>query len=69
MSEQLSPEEKVVSNKLETIGQAQEKAEEGARVIQERYPGSYMMWINARILRVYSKEHKIVATIHVETVQ
>lgn len=59
----------LVSNKLDTLEQAQEKAEEAASVIQARFPGSYTRWVNTQTLRVFSKLHKPVATIHLETVQ
>jgi hypothetical protein len=61
--------EQAVSQKLTTLQEAQEKAEEAAGVIQARYPGSYVKWINTQTLRVFTKADAPLATIHLETIQ
>lgn len=59
----------LVSGKLDTLEQAQEKAEEAASVIQARFPGSYVRWENARTLRIYNKLKQPIATINLESLQ
>lgn len=57
------------SDPLKTLEQAQQKAEEAAAVIQDRFSGSYVKWINTQTLYVFSKLHARIATIHLETLQ
>lgn len=61
--------DQMVSNKLDTLKEAQEKCEEAARIVQRHYPGSYLKWISSTILRVFSRSHEGVATFHVEKLQ
>lgn len=63
------PPEILVSQKLSTLEEAQAKAEEAASVIQGRYPGSYVRWVNPHALRVFTRYDTPLATIHLETVQ
>lgn len=57
------------SEKLDTLLKAQEKALEAAEVVKGMYPGSFTSWHDQKTLCVYSKDRKLVATIHVESVQ
>jgi len=61
--------EQFVSQKLTTLEEAQQKAEEAAAVIQARYPRSYVKWINTHTLRVFTRYHTPIATINLETLQ
>lgn len=58
-----------VSNKLTTLEEAQQKAEDAAAVIQARYRGSYTRWENERTLRVFNRLDQAIATISLESVQ
>jgi hypothetical protein len=59
----------MVSPKLDTLEEAQAKAEEAASVIQARFPNSYVKWVNTQTLRVFTRIGKPIATIHLETLQ
>lgn len=68
MTEQV-PSDTLVSGKLSTLEEAQQKAEEAAGVIQARFPGSFTKWINTHTLRVFTRFNTPVATINLETLQ
>lgn len=68
LPEQQAPEQ-MVPQKLSTLEEAQIKAEEAASVIQARYPGSYVQWINTMTLRVFTRYKTPLATIHLESLQ
>lgn len=68
MSDSIPPDQ-MVSKKLDTLEEAQAQAEEAASVIQTRYPGSYVKWVNAMTLRVFTRYKTPLATIHLESLQ
>lgn len=65
----LSTDQMAVSQKLDSLEEAHAKAEEAARVILARFPGSYFKWINTQTLRAFTQAHEPLATIHLETLQ
>ncbi len=67
MNKQL-PSDSMVSGKLATLAEAREKAEDAARIIQGRFPGSYVRWENERMLKVISNGRSV-ATIIMESLQ
>lgn len=69
MSDRNISTDQCVSQKLGTLEEARAKAEEAANVIQSRYPGSYVKWINTQTLRVFTKLDAPLATIHLESLQ
>lgn len=65
----LSTDEQFVSQKLDSWEEAQQKAEDAAAVIQQRFPRSFVKWIDTKTLRVFKADCTPIATIHLETHQ
>jgi hypothetical protein len=59
--------DQLVSQKLSTLEEAQQKAEDAAAVIQSRFRGSYTRWENERTLRVFNRLDQAIATISLES--
>lgn len=58
-----------ISEKMDSLEAAQQKAEDAAAVIQTRFPGSYVRWIDSTRLCVHAQGGKRIATIHLENIQ